>query len=329
MKLKTNQLIWSAVLTIFALGFTACADLEEVSPTLDAEAALYDIPTTIDRMQNGIPSNAGAANERRNPGPTFSTLNAALGSTGLASVFSRNDLTAFAPTDAAFAELGLNPGNVRNLPGLRDILLYHVVAGTVLSTDLTNTFVQTVNGQFIGISADDLTINGANIVAADIRARNGVIHAIDAVLLPPSQNIVEVALGNENFSILVEAVIAAGFVELLATTNDLTVFAPTNDAFVDLLGELGFGSLEELIDEEGGIGLAGLQGVLAYHVFAGRVFSTDLSNGTITMFSGDEVTVDVSGPSLIDQNDRTSGIVATDIQATNGVIHVIDKVILP
>ncbi|SNS22688.1 Uncaracterized surface protein containing fasciclin (FAS1) repeats [Belliella buryatensis] len=329
MKLKTNQLIWSAVLTIFALGFTACADLEEVSPTLDAEVALYDIPTTIDRMQHGIPSNAGAANERRNAGATFSTFNAALGSTGLASVFSRNDLTAFAPTDAAFAELGLNPGNVRDLPGLRDILLYHVVAGTVLSTDLTNTFVPTVNGQFIGISADNLTINGANIVAADIRARNGVIHAIDAVLLPPSQNIVEVALGNENFSILVEAVVAAGFVDLLATTNNLTVFAPTNDAFVDLLGELGFGSLEELIDEEDGIGLAGLQGVLAYHVFDGRVFSTDLSNGTITMFSGDEVTVDVSGPSLIDQNDRTSGIVATDIQATNGVIHVIDKVILP
>jgi uncharacterized surface protein with fasciclin (FAS1) repeats len=149
------------------------------------------------------------------------------------------------------------------------------------------------------------------------------------VLLPPTQNIVEIALGNPDFSILVDAVIAAGFVDLLASTDNLTVFAPTNEAFSDLLIELGFNSLEELIDEEDGIGLQGLQQVLAYHVFAGRVYSSNLSNTSIEMFSGDELTIDVSGPSLIDAGGRVAGIVDTDIQATNGVIHVISKVILP
>ena len=164
---------------------------------------------------------------------------------------------------------------------------------------------------------------------ASVFARNGVIHGIDEVLLPPTENIVEIAMGNPNFSILVDAVIAAGFVDLLATTDNLTVFAPTNDAFVGLLVELGFGSLEELIDEDNGIGIEGLQRVLAYHVFAGRVYSSDLSNTTIKMFSGVDLTIDVSGPRLIDIRNRESNIGSTDIQATNGLIHVIDKVILP
>ena len=98
-----------------------------------------------------------APNARANSKNTFSTFNAALGASGLASVFSRNDLTAFAPTDAAFAELGLNPGNIRRLPNLTEILLYHVVGGTVLSTDLSNTFAQTLNGQFIEINADKVS----------------------------------------------------------------------------------------------------------------------------------------------------------------------------
>ena len=335
--MKLNQInlkLAGLIFFVAAISFS-CSEMDQETPfTAEAEEMML-IPDVLRSLENGVDDGADA-NARRNAGATYATFNAALGSSGLASVFAQNDLTVFAPTDAAFAALGLNPGNVRRVANLREILLYHVVSGSVFSTDLSNGFVSTVNGAAVEINLDGgATVKGAgnetgsNIVMTDKRARNGVIHGIDAVLLPPTQNIVEIAAGNNNFSILVDAVVAAGFVELLATTNNLTVFAPTNDAFVDLLGELGLDSLEALIDENTGIGIAGLQGVLAYHVFAGRVFSSDLSNTTITMFSGDDVAIDVSGPSLIDANGRTSGIVATDIQATNGVIHVIDTVILP
>ena len=303
--------------------------MEEYAPNVDMVNSLDAIPEVLKSLENGI-EDSGDINARKRGGATYATFNAALGSSGLASVFARNELTVFAPTDAAFAKLGLNPGNIRRLPNLRDILLYHVVAGTVLSTDLSNGFVPTLNGAAVEINLNNgAKVNDANIVMVDKRARNGVIHGIDEVLLPPTENIVEIAMGNSNFSILVDAVIAAGFVDLLATTDNLTVFAPTNDAFVGLLVELGFGSLEELIDEDNGIGLEGLQRVLAYHVFAGRVYSSDLSNTTIKMFSGVDLTIDVSGPRLIDIRNRESNIGSTDIQATNGLIHVIDKVILP
>ena len=333
---QINLKLAGLILFVAAFSFS-CSDMEQDAPYAADAEELFSIPEVLKSMEDGL-DDASEINARRGPnnnankgprGNTFATFNAALGSSGLASVFARNNLTAFAPTDAAFAALGLNPGNVRNVPNLREILLYHVVEGRVLSTDLVDGFVPTVNGAAVEINTSGPTVNEANIILANIRARNGVIHGIDQVLLPPTENIVEIALGNDDFSILVDAVVAAGFVDLLATTNNLTVFAPTNDAFVALLEELNFDSLEDLIDEEDGIGIAGLQGVLAYHVFAGRVFSSDLSNTTITMFSGDEVTIDVSGPSLIDVNERISGVIATDIQATNGVIHVIDKVILP
>jgi uncharacterized surface protein with fasciclin (FAS1) repeats len=314
----------------------SCSDLEQDVPYSADVDEIMSIPEVLVEMENGL-DDGQDVNARRNARATYSTFNAALGSSGLASVFARNELTVFAPTDAAFAALGLNPGNVRRQANLKEILLYHVVAGTVLSTDLSNGFVPTVNGAAVEINLDGgATVKGAsnetgsNIVMTDKRARNGVIHGIDQVLLPPTQNIVEIAAGNPDFSILVDAVVAADLVELLANTNNITVFAPTNQAFEDLitdLNPLGINNLEDLL---GFLGKEGLQKVLGYHVFAGgRVFSSDLSDMKIEMLSGDEVTIDTSGPSLIDFNDREAGIDATDIQATNGVIHVINKVILP
>jgi len=326
---KSKSLSLAGVFSVCLFLVWSCSSLDDNAPNVDLVNSLDAIPEVLKSLENGVEED-GDINARRNAGATYATFNAALGSSGLASVFARNELTVFAPTDAAFAELNLNPGNIRRQPNLKEILLYHVVAGTVLSTDLSNGFVPTLNGAAVEINlSGGAKVNDANIVMVDKRARNGVIHGIDKVLLPPTKNIVEIAVGIEDFSILVDAVIAAGFVDLLATTNNLTVFAPTNDAFVGLLLELGFGSLEELIDEDNGIGLKGLQQVLAYHVFAGRVFSSDLSNTTIKMFSGDDLTIDVSGPRLIDFRNRESNIGPTDIQATNGVIHVIDKVILP
>jgi uncharacterized surface protein with fasciclin (FAS1) repeats len=321
-KLKMNFAV--IVVLIAVLGWS-CSEMEQEPKLIQESESDLSLVEVLKSMENGVES--GQENARRTAGATYATFNAALGSSGLASVFAKNNLTVFAPTDAAFAELGLNPGNIRRQPNLTNILLYHVVPGTVLSTDLKNGFVPTVNGAAVEINLNGgAKVNNANIVMVNTRARNGVIHGIDKVLLPPTQNIVQIAAGNANFSILVTAVQAAGYVELLSTTNNLTVFAPTNAAFVSLLQELGFDTLEALLDE---IGIEGLQQVLAYHVFAGRVFSSDLSSSTIKMFSGDDLSVDVSGPSLVDVRNRVSGIVATDIQATNGVIHVIDKVVLP
>ncbi|MFD2202866.1 fasciclin domain-containing protein [Shivajiella indica] len=325
---KFKNLSWSGLLSVGLLFVWSCSNLEDSAPNVNMVNNLDAIPEVLKSIENGLEED-GDINARKSAGATYATFNAALGSSGLASVFARNELTVFAPTDAAFAKLGLNPGNIRRLDNLTNILLYHVVAGTVLSTDLSEGFVPTVNGAAVEISlSGGAKVNDANIVMVDKRARNGVIHGIDEVLLPPTKNIVEIADGNPDFSILVEAVTAAGLGDLLATTNNITVFAPNNQAFLDLLEEQEVDSLEELVTKIGGI--PALQRVLAYHVFGGgRVYSSDLTNTSIRMLSEDDVTINVAGPNLIDENGRTSGIIGTDIQATNGVIHVINKVILP
>lgn len=198
-----------------------------------------------------------------------------------------------------------------------------------MSTDLEAGLVTTVNGNAAVVNlTGDPKINDANIIMTDKMARNGVIHGIDMVLLP--RNIMELvdlmvdATGE--FSVLQTAIDAANLRDAVATTENITVFAPTNQAFLDLLMELGAGSLEELV---GLIGLDGLASVLTYHVFAeGQVYAADLVDGDITMLSGDAVTVDTSAPKLIDLNERESMIIGTDVQATNGVVHVLNTVIV-
>lgn len=167
-------------------------------------------------------------------------------------------------------------------------------------------------------------VNDAKVVLANIRALNGVIHAVDKVLLPPTKNLVELALSYDpEFSILVAAVQKAGLVETLATGGLFTVFAPTNDAFVALLGELGASSLDDIDVET-------LTQVLLYHVISGRVYSSDLSSGPVTTLNG-TFNINLSTLKITDANGRESGLVPSllNIQATNGVVHVIDKVILP
>jgi len=257
--------------------------------------------------------------------PTFSTLNVALARTGLASVVSSNQLTVFAPTDAAFAALGLYPNNIASVPNLREILLYHVVTGIVFSTDLSNGFVPTVNGAAVEINIDNgVFVNDAQVIRADIKARNGVIHAIDKVIFPPTMNLVELALSfAPEFSILVEAVVKADLVNVLATGGPFTVFAPTNDAFEALLSEIGASSLDDIPVEV-------LTQVLLYHVVEGRVFSSDLVSGSVTTLNG-TFNVNTSNFTITDANGREAGIITSlvNVQATNGVVHVIDRVILP
>ena len=155
------------------------------------------------------------------------------------------------------------------------------------------------------------------VTAADIEADNGVIHVVDQVILPPT--VVDVAIANDNFTTLVQAVVKAGLVETLSGDGPFTVFAPTNDAFAALFTDLGISGLDDLTAEQ-------LVPILTYHVISGNVLSTDLTNGDVpTLNEGNSLTVDLSAG--VNIND--SQVVAADIQASNGVVHVIDKVLIP
>jgi len=257
--------------------------------------------------------------------PTFRTLTRALIRTRLIGKVAFHRLTVFAPTDKAFAELGLNPRNIVDVPNLKEILLYHLLGGVVFSDDLEEGFVPTLNGAAVEIKLDEgVMVNDANVTRADIWALNGVIHIVDKVLIPPDKNLVELALSfDPEFAILVEAVIRAELDETLATGGPFTVFAPTNDAFVSLLDELGYDSLNDIPVDV-------LTKVLLYHVVEGRVFSSDLVTGPVTTLNG-VFQLDLQTLTITDANDRESGLVPglLNVQATNGVIHVISKVLLP
>ena len=270
------------------------------------------------------------SSDRRNSRPTFKTLNVALARTGLAGVVSSNRLTVFAPTDDAFAALGLNQRNIASVPNLEAILLYHVVGDIVFSTDLSNGFVTTLNGAAVEVNLDNgVMINESNVISADIEARNGVIHVIDEVLLPPTDNLLDLAESfDPEFSILVDVLELTGLDSVIANNGPFTVFAPTNDAFVALLAELdGYDSLDDFDTPED---IELLTSVLLYHVVEGRVYSSDLESGPVTTLNG-TFDLDLNTLTLTDNNGRDVGLIANllNVQATNGVVHVIDRVLLP
>jgi transforming growth factor-beta-induced protein len=155
-----------------------------------------------------------------------------------------------------------------------------------------------------------------SVTAADVDVKNGVIHVIDKVLLPPT--VVDQALANDSFSILVQAVVKAGLVETLSASGPFTIFAPTNAAFEALFTTLGISGVADLTAEQ-------LIPILTYHVVSGNVLSTQLSTGTVQTLNG-PIDVTLSPAPAINS---TSMIVATDVQASNGVIHAINKVLLP
>lgn len=267
----------------------------------------------------------------------FSILAEAVQAAGLADTLSApGPITVFAPTNDAFSallgELGVTKDQLlANKPLLTAVLKYHVVAGEVPSSAVPlGKAIRPVDGGFFKIDkvgADLVITDGRNrtskIVQADVAAANGVIHAVDKVLLPADKTIVQLAAGNPDFSILVEAVTAAGLVDTLSASGPFTVFAPTNAAFGSLLTELGLTKAQLLADT------ALLTKVLTYHVVPGLVLKADVPlNTAITTVEGGTFTV---GPTLAitDQRARLSNIVATDVLASNGVVHVLDKVMLP
>jgi uncharacterized surface protein with fasciclin (FAS1) repeats len=318
-----------AILLSTLLILSSCTEKEEFQPVENTSENLNDIPTVLDNFTVGdIEFNDDVTDEKllfKRDVPTFKTLVAALIKTNLLSTVAKNRLTVFAPTDKAFEALGLNARNIGSVPNLKQILLYHVIGTPVFSNQLSEGFVPTLNGAAVQIGlSGGVMVNDAKVIIANIRALNGVIHAIDKVLLPPTKNLVEEALSYDpEFSILVAAVKKAGLADVLATGGTYTVFAPTNAAFVNLLGELGATSLDD-------IDVATLTKVLLYHVVDGRVFSSDLKTGPVQSLNG-TFSVDLSTLQLTDFYNRKANLVPSllNIQATNGVIHVIDRVILP
>lgn len=269
----------------------------------------------------------------------FNLLKYALAHTKLTSILARDgDYTLFAPSDEAFRAAGIDSyEDIRSLPveTLKAILTYHVLDAEVASTAVPagpNTEITMLSGQKAYVTrtaAGAVYINGVAVVKADITARNGVIHVIDRVLMPPVGNIVQTVVANPAYSYLVAAVLRAsqGSVNvamLLSGAGPFTVFAPTNEAFK----AAGFSTEAAIMSASPET----LIPILAYHVIAGRVFSSDLVDGaTPTMLSGGPTTIDLDGGATIKgkSNTTASRITKTDIVATNGVVHEIDRVLLP
>ncbi|PWK11199.1 putative surface protein with fasciclin (FAS1) repeats [Psychrobacter immobilis] len=264
-------------------------------------------------------------------------LNAALKASGLDKVLmsSEGEFTVFAPTDAAFAEL-LEELDVTSEELLADkelltmVLTYHVIPNmTVKAADIPyGDSIETVNGQAFSISDANIIMDASGytskIIKTDVLATNGVIHLIDDVLLPTDKSIVDLAVATEDLSILKEAVVAAGLADALADEEaDFTVFAPNNAAFAKLLAELEI-SKEQLLQDK-----PLLTKVLTYHVIEDdRVFASEIMAGSQEMLEGSSITFD-DKKQITDGRDRTSNIVTANIQANNGVVHVIDTVLLP
>ena len=256
-------------------------------------------------------------------------------------------LTVFAPTDAAFTTLATKLGfasatamvTALDGPTLAKILQYHVLPTRKTAADLVaggatqptlytfegsaSTLALTTTG---GVKITDEVLTQATVTTADVPASNGVIHVIDKVLVPPGVlTVVQKAQLNPTFSVLVEAVVAANLATTLSGTGPFTVFAPTNDAFTATLGELSLTKAQLLASP-------GLAGILTYHVVAGNVRAANVvalpKPARVTTLQGTAFTVG-STLAITDGRARIANLVATDVIGSNGVIHVIDKVLLP
>ena len=259
----------------------------------------------------------------------FTTLVAALDAAGLVETLSAEGaFTVFAPTDDAFA--ALPEGTVEALledpqGALTDILLYHVVDGIVpAETVVTLESATTLQGKEITIAVEDGNVilnDSVQVIVTNIEASNGIIHVIDGVLLPPAPvTIVDAAVADGRFTTLIAALEAAGLVETLSGEGPFTVFAPTDDAFAALPE----GTIETLLaDPEGA-----LTDILLYHVVDGEITSANIASmSPLTTLQGGQIEV-MEEMSTVTLNQTTTIIIA-DIMTDNGIIHVIDTVLLP
>jgi uncharacterized surface protein with fasciclin (FAS1) repeats len=257
---------------------------------------------------------------------SFNTLVKAVQAAGLVDTLKgEGPFTVFAPTDAAFAALPaatLN-GLLADKAALAQVLTYHVVAGRVpASAAMSLDWAPMVQGQSARVETRDgsVYIDGAKVIKADIETSNGIIHVIDTVILP-RKDIVDTAVAAGSFNTLVTAVKAADLVDTLKGKGPFTVFAPADAAFA----KLPEGTIPSLLANK-----SQLQAVLTYHVIPGRVLSTDLKPGTsmdVATANGANLSIKVDRQGNVTVNGAK--VVSADILAGNGVIHVIDSVVLP
>jgi uncharacterized surface protein with fasciclin (FAS1) repeats len=254
----------------------------------------------------------------------FSTLVTAVTEAGLVDALkAEGPLTVFAPTDDAFAALpeGTLDALLSDIPALTDILLYHVVDGKVMAEDVVELDqAQTLQGQYADIEVMDgkVMVNGAEVIITDIETSNGVIHVIDTVIQPETRDIVEVAAEDGRFSTLVTAVTEAGLVDALKAEGPLTVFAPTDDAFAALPE----GTLDALLAD-----IPALTDVLLYHVVDGKYMAADVVElSELETLLGENLSIEVmDGKVMLGDAE----VIITNIETSNGVIHVIDAVLVP
>jgi len=320
--------VFTMLVVVASLVMAACAPAA-TPPPAPTNTPIPEPTATPEPMLKDIVDTAVADGR-------FTTLVAAVTAAELVDTLKgEGPFTVFAPTDDAFSALPagtidelLKPENKQKLT---DILLYHVVAGSVMAADVTAlTSAPTVLGKDVAVKVNmgSVYINEAKVIITDIATTNGVIHVIDAVLLPPSdeaamekKTIVDVAVADGRFNTLVAAVTAAELVETLSGEGPFTVFAPTDDAFAALPA----GTVDSLLLPEN---KQQLTDILLYHVVSGKVMAADV----VTLTSaptvlGKDVTITVKDGKVF-LND-TVQVIITDVEASNGVIHVIDAVLLP
>jgi transforming growth factor-beta-induced protein len=312
---------------VAVLGLAACAPQPTPEPTpIPPTAAPTEEPMAMDIVDTA------SADGR------FTTLLAAADAAGLVDALkAEGPLTVFAPTDEAFASLPegtldelLKPESKQ---ALTDILLYHVVDGKVMAADVAAlTSATTLLGKDVAVKTDmgNVYINDAQVILTDIETSNGVIHVIDSVLLPPAEEeasmgamgtIVDVAAADGRFQTLLAAAGAAGLAETLSGEGPLTVFAPTDEAFAKLPA----GTVEGLLEPDA---KQQLTDILLYHVVDGKVMAADVVGLTSApTVLGKDISISIKDGKVF-LND-TIEVIITDIEASNGVIHVIDGVLLP
>ena len=349
-----------ALLLSVSLVAAACGDDDPVEEADDAVESTDAAEPSDDEMADD-----DMTEEDEGPGTivdvavgagSFETLVAAVTEAGLVETLSGDGpFTVFAPTDDAFAAaldaLGLTAEELLGNPALADILTYHVVAGAVdaeTAISLDGQSAATVQGEEIAIAVVDgnVMVNNATVVMPDVEASNGIIHVIDAVILPPT--IAEALLGSGEadmvdeeaapelgtivgvaqeagiFTTLLAAGEATGLSVPLDSPGDFTIFAPTDDAFAAALETLGLTAEELLADT------ATLTSILTYHGLLGSVSAEEaiaLDGQSVATINGAEIAISVVDGAVVINDSAT--VIQADVLASNGVIHVIDAVLLP
>lgn len=340
--MKKTSFLKNLKLLVFCLPFLIfqnCAkDNLTVESTTDSTITDLMVDTDLADAITTFDGETEIAVDRTHHRITFHTLNAALDCTGLDAALFSGRKTIYAPSDAAFAKLGLDASNICDAfdtETLTNILLYHVNEGII--TIRKRGCLTPLNGDVARVDFRNhrYFVNDSKLTRKFSQNGKGyllVVYAIDNVLLPPANNIVETAIAADGFNALVAAVLAADPSVAAALSNDdaiYTVFAPTDKAFGDLLMALGVSSLEEAV---AAVGMEALTTILLYHVVDGCATSNDLRNGMmIPTLQGESVKVDLKNWSIVDKTGTGAPLVydGINILTANGFVHTIDKVLLP